>query len=51
MNYVIYKTGDDWDKLLHKVFNEHVKVKDNVRFFQTLNLRSSPSDLESSGNW
>ena len=45
MNYVIYKTGDDWENLLHKVFNEHVKVDGNVRFFQTLNLRSSPSDL------
>ena len=25
MNYTIFKTGDDWEKLLHKVFNEHVK--------------------------
>ena len=36
MNYVIFKTGDDWEKLLHKVFNEHVKVKDNVYFHQTV---------------
>ena len=36
MNYTIYKTGDDWDKLLHKVFNEHVKIKDNVWFHQTV---------------
>ena len=36
MNYVIFKTGDDWEKLLHKVFNEHVKVKDNVYFQQTV---------------
>ena len=36
MNYTIYKTGDDWEKLLHKVFNEHVKVKDNVWFHQTV---------------
>jgi len=35
MNYTIYKTGDDWEKLLHKVFNEHVKIKDNVWFHQT----------------
>ena len=34
MNYVIFKTGDDWEKLLHKVFNEHVKVKDSVYFSQ-----------------
>ena len=32
MNYVKHKAGDDWDKLLHKVFNEHVKVKKNVQF-------------------
>ena len=32
MNYVKFKAGDDWDKLLHKVFNEHVKVKNNVQF-------------------
>jgi len=38
MNYVIFKTGDDWEKLLHKVFNEHVKVKDKVYFHQTAPL-------------
>ena len=32
MNYVIYKTDDDWQKLLNKVFNEHVKVKNSVYF-------------------
>ncbi|MDA8945177.1 hypothetical protein N9H16_02530 [Candidatus Pelagibacter ubique] len=32
MNYVKHKTGDDWDKLLHKVFNEHVGVKNSVYF-------------------
>jgi len=32
MNYVKFKAGDDWDKLLHKVFNEHVKVKNSVQF-------------------
>lgn len=40
MNYTIFKTGDDWQKLLHKVFNEHVKIKDNVWFHQTVNIRS-----------
>jgi len=40
MNYTIFKTGDDWEKLLHKVFNEHVKIKDNVWFHQTVNIRS-----------
>lgn len=32
MNYVKHKTGADWDKLLYKVFNEHVGVKNSVYF-------------------
>ena len=36
MNYTIFKAGDDWQKLLNKVFNEHVKVKNNVYFHQTV---------------
>ena len=32
MNYVKHKAGDNWDKLLHKVFNEHVGVKNSVYF-------------------
>jgi len=32
MNYVKHKAGKDWDKLLHKVFNEHVGVKNKVQF-------------------
>ena len=35
MNYVIYKTDDDRQKLLNKVFNEHVKVKNSVYFTKT----------------
>ena len=35
MNYVIYKTGNNWKKLLHKVFNEHVKVKNSICFVKT----------------
>ncbi len=35
MNYVIYKTDNNWEKLLHKVFNEHVKVKNSVYFVKT----------------
>ena len=37
MNYVIYKTGDDWEKLLHKVFVEDAKVAKRVYFGKTLN--------------
>ena len=36
MNYVIYKTGDDWEKLLHKVFIEDAKVAKRVYFHKTL---------------
>lgn len=32
MNYVIYKAGDKWKNLLHKVFNENAKVKNSVYF-------------------
>jgi hypothetical protein len=39
MNYTIFKTGDDWEKLLHKVFNEHVKIKDSVWFHQTVKYK------------
>ena len=34
MNYVIYKTGDDWEPLLHKVFAQHAKVKGEVHFLK-----------------
>ena len=36
MNYVIYKTGDDWEKLLHKIFVEDAKVAKRVYFHKTL---------------
>ena len=36
VNYVIYKTGDDWEKLLHKIFIEDAKVAKRVYFSKTL---------------
>jgi len=36
MNYVIYKTGEDWEKLLHKVFVEDAKVEKSVYFGKSL---------------
>ncbi len=30
LNYVKFKTGDDWEKLLNKVYNKHVGVKKSV---------------------
>ena len=36
MNYVIYKTDDDWEKLLHKIFVEDAKVEKSVYFGKSL---------------
>ena len=36
MNYVIYKTGDNWEKLLHKIFVEDAKVAKRVYFHKPL---------------
>jgi len=36
MNYVIYKTGDNWERLLHKVFVEDAKVENSVYFGKSL---------------
>jgi len=46
MNYVKHKAGADWDKLLHKVFNEHVKVKNSVQF-QKSNRKYAKTDFVS----
>ena len=40
LNYVKYKTGDDWEKLLNKVYSEHVGVKNSVY------LQRSKKDLK-----
>jgi len=44
MNYTIFKTGDDWQKLLNKVFKEDAKIKNSVYFSKT--LRRTYSDEE-----
>jgi len=51
MNYIIYKTGDDWEKLLHKVFNEHVRIKDSVWFHQTVQKHNSSIDPKETGRY
>jgi len=53
MNYTIFKTGDDWEKLLHKVFNENVKVKDKVWFHKTVktNYEKCKSFDKGDMNW
>ncbi len=41
MNYVIYKTGDDWEKLLNKIFTEDAKVKNEVYFGKSIEKSKS----------
>ena len=40
MNYTIYRVGDDYQKLLNKIFQEDAKVKDSVYFSKTLRRKS-----------
>ena len=35
LNYTIFKAGDDYQKLLNKIFNEYIKVKNNIYFMRT----------------
>jgi hypothetical protein len=51
MNYTIFKAGDDWQKLLNKVFNEHVKVKDDVWFHQTVQNHNSSIHPRETGRY
>jgi hypothetical protein len=51
MNYTIFKTGDDWEKLLHKVFNEHVRVKDSVWFHQTVQMYNKDIHRRETGRY
>ena len=44
MNYTIFKVGDDYQKLLNKVFKEDAKIKNSVFFSKT--IRRSHSDKE-----
>ena len=44
MNYTIFKVGDDYQKLLNKVFKEDAKIKNSVYFSKT--LRRTYSDEE-----
>ena len=46
LNYTIFKTGKNYQNLLNKVFNEHVKVKNSVYF-----LRNSKDETIGSGRY
>ena len=45
MNYVIYKTSDDWEKLLHKVFVEDAKVQNRVYFGKFFDINFGKSKI------
>ncbi len=44
MNYTIFKVGDDYQKLLNKVFKEDAKIKNSVYFSKTLRRWSVPDE-------
>ena len=37
LNYVLFKTGDDFEKILEKTFNKKAKIKDSVIFWKVKN--------------
>ena len=37
LNYVLFKTGDDFEKILEKTFKEKAKIKDSVIFWKVKN--------------
>ena len=37
LNYVLFKTGDDFEKVLEKTFNKKAKIKDSVIFWKVKN--------------
>ncbi len=39
MNYTIFKVGDDYQKLLNKVFKEDARIKNSVFFHKTIRSR------------
>ena len=46
LNYTIFKTGKDYQKLLNKIFNEHIKVENSVYF-----LKNSSDETIGSGRY
>ena len=51
MNYTIFKTGDDWEKLLNKIFNKHIRVKESVWFAQTVRYHNSSIHSKETGRY
>jgi len=46
LNYTIFKVGNDYEKLLNKIFKEHVKLKNTIYF-----TKSGTDDTAGSGRY
>ena len=44
LNYVLFKTGDDFEKILEKTFKEKAKIEDSVFFFKVRNSSKQRGD-------
>ena len=51
MNYTIFKVGDDYQKLLNKVFKEDAKIKNSVFFSKTLRPGQSEDEKGEYGRY
>ena len=51
MNYTIFKVGDDYQKLLNKVFKEDAKIKDSVFFSKTIGRAYSDKEKGEYGRY
>ena len=38
LNYVLFKTGDDFEKILEKTFQENAKIEDSVFFLSLIHI-------------
>ena len=44
LNYVLFKTGDDFEKILEKTFKEKAKIEDSVFFYKVPNSSKEKGD-------
>ena len=44
LNYVLFKTGDDFEKILEKTFKEKAKIEDSVFFYKVSNSSKEKGD-------
>ena len=51
MNYTIFKVGDDYQKLLNKIFKEDAKIKNSVFFSKTIRKSFADKDKGEYGRY